>query len=200
MNKASDKSDKKDDKKEWVDFFKANWLGIALALVGLVLVVAGVVMMSREEAPNLKQEIVIEEAEEEKIVVDIQGAVLKPDVYTLSSGSRVADLLIAAGGLSQEADREWVAKNLNRAKKLADGEKFYIPKKNKGKVAGTSWSKVININTASLATLESLPGIGKMRAQKIVEGRPYGQVEELLEKEVVSAPVFEKIKDKISVW
>jgi len=64
---------------------------------------------------------------EQEISVDIEGAVLKPGVYKLASDARVQDGLIAAGGMSDKADRLMIAKNLNLAAKLADGSKLYLP-------------------------------------------------------------------------
>jgi len=193
-----------ENKKELVDLFKENWLSFVLALGGFVLVAIGGFVMVREGRVPQDGEILIEEEsiEEEKIRVDIQGAVLNPDVYKLPFSSRVQDLLTAAGGLSEDADREWASRNLNQAAKLKDGEKFYIPGKDEGKVAGNTASAAdkININTASASELDSLPDIGKVRSQKIIDARPYAQIEELLEKKVLSSSTFEKIKDKISVY
>jgi competence protein ComEA len=55
-----------------------------------------------------------------EITIDIEGAVQKPGVYTLSSGSRIQNALISAGGLSQDADRQQVAQNLNLAATLTE--------------------------------------------------------------------------------
>ncbi|MBU1127434.1 ComEA family DNA-binding protein [Patescibacteria group bacterium] len=140
--------------------------------------------------------------EEEMIFVDLAGAILKPGVYELPFGSRYKDLLYRSGGLSALADRDWVEKNINLAEKLEDGIKVYIPSKKEttdvGEVAGAV--KKININTASQSQLESLPGIGEVRAAKIIEERPYSTVEDLKTKKVISDGVFEDIEDKISVY
>lgn len=137
-------------------------------------------------------------------VVEISGSVLKPGVYKVSSTSRIDDILVMAGGLSADADREWVERNLNRAAKVSDGGKIYIP--SEGEVKGATGSKgimstagFININTASSSELESLWGIGPARAESIMDNRPYGSVEELLTKKVVPKNVFEKIKDKVAI-
>ncbi|MFH1289635.1 MAG: ComEA family DNA-binding protein [Patescibacteria group bacterium] len=140
--------------------------------------------------------------EEEMIFVDLAGAILKPGVYELPFGSRYKDLLSRSGGLSASADRDWVEKNINLAEKLEDGIKVYIPSKKEtedvGEVAGASTK--ININTASQSQLESLPGIGEVRAVKIIEERPYSTVEDLKIKKIIPDGVFEDIKNKISVY
>ncbi len=147
-----------------------------------------------------------------QIVVEITGAVEKAGVFKLGSGARIDDLLISAGGLSVDADRNWVEKNINRAAKLVDGQKLYIyhsgesSANNNGgikqyqEVIGYSVQGLVNINTGSQSELEKLVGIGPVYAQKIIEGRIYSNVEELVTKGVISQKVFEKIKNEISVY
>ena len=155
--------------------------------------------------PPEQIDIVHEDQKDEQaqeLLVDIQGAVKNPGLFQMAEGSRVSDLLEKAGGLREDADAEWAGKYLNRAQKLADGGKLYIP------VAGEhidsqnvlgSASSLVNINTASTAELEGLPGIGEKTAEKIASSRPYGSIEELLEKEVIGRSVFEKIRELVTV-
>src|SRR3990167_4098155 len=100
-----------------------------------------------------------------------------PGVYKLKTDQRVEDALVLAGGLSADADRSWVEKYLNRAAKLVDGQKIFIPEKGNdsqtlgataknngiyqtvsGEVSSYN-SGLVNINTSDAKTLESLPGI-----------------------------------------
>lgn len=149
-------------------------------------------------------------AKAKEAIAEISGAVEKPGVYRLLASDRVERLLIEAGGLSAEADRGWVEKNLNRAAKIIDGQKFYIPPKGEmrsgkgeagrrdnGIVAGTA-SGLVNINTASARELDSLPGIGEVRAQAIIDNRPYSSIEDLVAKKAVPQSVYDKIKEKIT--
>ena len=151
-------------------------------------------------------------AEGGEIVVDVAGAVEKPGVYRLASGARVNDALLVAGGISAEADREWLTKYINLAQILSDGIKVYIPRvgeisegtapvlgKTDSEVIGLTQEHKINLNTASVSELDSLWGIGETRAQTIIGNRPYSSVEELLEKRIVPSNVFERIKDEVSV-
>lgn len=144
-----------------------------------------------------------------EIVVEIAGAVEKPGVYKLPLDSRVDDLLIAGGGLSGDADRGWVEKNVNRAAKLSDGQKLYIFSVKEVSANDTETSVggggvvqngLININTADANSLDSLPGIGPVYAQKIIEHRPYSTVQEVVSKGGVTASIYEKIKDKITAF
>lgn len=189
---------------------KYKWQA-SLILLGLILVGLGVLgtnFLGREEGIEV---VPAGEVASGDLFVDIQGGVEKPGVYKLSSDSRINDLLIAAGGLSIEADRGWVAKNLNLAEKLSDGVKIYIPKKGKaqlrqgfaeqvGQVSGSSVIGRININTASKSELETLPGIGPAYAQRIIENRPYVTIEDLLKVPGIGTKKFEKIKEKITVF
>jgi competence protein ComEA len=135
------------------------------------------------------------------IIVDVAGAVEKPGVYKLPNNSRTADALISAGGLSAAADREAVSKTINLAQKLTDGSKIYIPSINESNSFNQSnKSNLININFASLLELDSLEGVGPVTAQKIIDNRPYQNISDLVTKKVLGKAMFEKIKDKLSVY
>lgn len=154
------------------------------------------------------------------LVVEIAGEVIRPGVYKLPAGSRVEDLLIAAGGLAAGADRENIEKYLNRAAKLTDGQKVYVPsiaESNNSQsnavsakksdyinsdqgILGVNQSGLVNINSASLTELDKLPGIGPVYGQSIIEHRPYSTPEELVTKGALKQSVYEKIKDKITVY
>lgn len=144
------------------------------------------------------------------IHVDVAGAVENPGVYKLASGNRIQDALAIAGGLSASADRDWIEKNLNKAAKVTDGGKIYIPKvgetssrqtfsnlSNSSNLGVTTGK--ININTASSTELEGLSGVGVVTAGKIISGRPYQTTYELKTKKIVGNALFEKIKDRIGL-
>lgn len=182
---------------------------LGIFLLGLVLLSGGLIYSL--SSPKEENEIIFEsgsevqsEKTEEKITVDVEGALLNPGVYTLNPGSRVKDALILAGGFSSDADRGWVKKNLNLALKIADGTKIYIPRlgENVQSVSSNNiqTSGLININSAGMSELDTLSGIGPVTAQKIIDNRPYNAIEDLRTKKIVGQSVFEKIKDKITVY
>jgi len=190
---------------------KKQLLSAVLFLLGFILLSVGLIYSFRSSnSGQVSKDISFEPAgsspenKNSKITVDVEGAVVSPGIYSLDSSSRIKDALIAAGGLASNADRDFVAKNLNLALKLADAAKIYIPKKGENLSANGTGSQtrisLININSASLSELDSLPGIGAVTAQKIIDGRPYQAVDELLSKKIVKSSVFEKIKDKISIY
>lgn len=142
-----------------------------------------------------------------EIVVDVAGAVEKPGIYKLPSGSRIGDALVSAGGVSAKADREWIASTLNLAQEVKDGEKVYIPaiqqiSESAGQVVGKPVSQQgkVNINNASLSELDGLSGIGEVRAKTIYDNRPYGNIAELVSKAKIPQSIYEKIKDSITVY
>lgn len=189
-------------------------------LVGLVLIGFGVFYFKNVgDVGGTKVEVLdatTESQEGKEITVEIAGEVENPGVYKLSGGARVEDLLVTSGGFSQNADRGWTNKYLNRAAKLTDGQKVYIPKigeqtlgvsaNNGGGDQSVSsnfsgqGSGLTNINTASLSELDKLPGIGLVYGQSIIDHRPYSTVEELLSKGALKKNVYEKIKDRVGVY
>jgi competence protein ComEA len=107
------------------------------------------------------------------LVVDVAGAVRRPGLYRLRSGSRIDDAITAAGGPKPKAQLGAV----NLAAPLADGEQVVVPGSGAAGVAaatpsaGSSPTAPLDLNTASLEQLESLPGIGPVTAQKILDYR-----------------------------
>lgn len=195
-----------------LDFYK---LPLILIFLAIFLISAGLLSwQSNQKSAKITfsgdgevEEIASESA---KIKADIEGAVVKPGVYQLDFGSRISDLLILAGGLGENADREWISKNLNLAAKILDGGKIYIPRVDEaggGKlevgsgsgIGGGSKTATISLNSANQAELESLDGVGVKTAQKIITGRPYQTIDELVQRKIVSKSVFEKIKEQIGL-
>lgn len=195
---------------------------LVFLLVGLILIGFGV-LMYRVDAFSSGDKVEVLPASPSdgsqggnglEITVEAAGAVEKVGVYKLPAGSRIDDLLISAGGLSAEADREWVEKYINKASKLVDGQKIYIwhlgeqSAKNTSDikldqqvlgVSGSDPSTVVNINTASQSELEKLNGIGPVYATKIIEQRPYSNLQELVTKGAIKQNLFEKIKNEITL-
>jgi competence protein ComEA len=127
------------------------------------------------------------------IVVAASGAVVAPGVYRLPPGSRVTDLLTAAGGLAAGADGD----RINLAAPLQDGQWLYVPRVGQpvpsevtpsgGGAAGSDGEpqEPVDLNTATVDDLDQLPGIGPATAEAIVAYRqergPFRSVDDLLD-------------------
>ena len=140
-----------------------------------------------------------------KILVDIEGSVMNPGVYELTSGSRIKDVLVMAGGLSDKADRIYCEKNLNMAEEIKDGEKIYIPNvvntsTQQGYIEANNQAKKININTATTTELDTLVGVGSVRAEAIVKNRPYKSLDDLVSKKALTQSILDKNKDLLTVF
>ena len=177
---------------------------IIVAVFGLVLIVAGVIFIKNSQTVAPTPEVMGEsnQIDAQQIYIDISGAIAIPGVYKMDSQARVEDVLNQAGGLTADADAKYIETSLNRAAKLTDGQKIYVPRKGEEKVQSTGYKAQgkININAGSQAELEALPGIGPATAVKIIAGRGYSRIEDLLTRKIVTAKVFTAIKDSISVW
>jgi competence protein ComEA len=145
-----------------------------------------------------------DEIEEERLVVDLKGAIVQPGVYELEGGARVHELLKMAGGLTSEADELAI----NLAAPLEDGMVIYIPKK--GEVTDYSQTShqeqddgKVNINVASSEELQTLTGIGPSKAEAIIayrdENGSFKELEGLLEVSGIGQKSFEKLKDEITI-
>lgn len=149
-----------------------------------------------------------------EVYVDVDGAVVRPGVYRLKDGARVSQAIDAAGGLTAEAD----VTGLNRASKVADGQKIYVPKVGEqqtvsadggadgGAVLASGANDVaglVNINTASAAELQTLSGIGPSMAQSIIDERTkngaFASVDDLMRVSGIGEKKLAKIKDCICV-
>ena len=162
-----------------------------------------------DEAPQETEEEA--EAPPPDIVVHVTGAVVRPGVYHLPCGSRVADAItIAGGGLGTAA-----LDSLNLARILSDGEQVCVltldqvasgagpPAATAGAAtgAGSSQGSKVNINQATAEELENLPGVGPATAQKIVEDRetngPFAAPEDLMRVPGIGAKKFESMREYV---
>lgn len=187
-----------------IDRFK---IPLALTIIAITFIAFGIYHTVNKNTKNSVK--FIEDnttaSESATIVVHVGGAVLNPGVYDLTPKTRVGEAIDKAGGFADNADKSKVDKILNLAQILNDGAKIYIP------VIGEEISQVseeilinpdanaISINNASKTDIMTLSGIGEVRAQKVIDNRPYGSLGELVEKKVLPQSVYDDIKDKISL-
>lgn len=193
--------------KERIEQFK---IPIGLSVLGTVLILGGIFASGLGKSNSSNRSFPKESLvnTEKLLSVDVSGAVKNPGVYQLKGEPRIRDAILAAGGFAETANTEYISKYLNMAQKLSDGTKVFVPAVgeigigggNAGIVAGANVEAKVNINTATQAEIEALPGIGPVTAGKIISGRQYSAIEDLLNKKIVSKAVFEKIKDSVTLY
>lgn len=198
--------------------FGGKWgqaLQLLSGVVGLVGVAYGLqtLMVERAQLPVCSAEVLAEMGEQnflrqQKLTVEVAGAVARPGVWQVAVGARVAEAIEKAGGFSAQADRTFATQGLNLARYLEDGEKIYIPfagevgskSSQPGEaIASESAPSGISINSASDKELQTLPGIGQARATAIIENRPYGSIDELVSKGAVGEIILNNIRAQIQL-
>lgn len=176
----------------WLE--RLRWpLSLAVLAAGGI---AGVALLWPEPAPPLV--ISPPPPSVHEIRVYVSGAVVNPGVYAVGDDARVEDALLAAGGPTTEADLD----RLNLSIRVRDEMHVQVPYKQVNLSPSSIATPAVNLNSASAAELEALPGIGPVTAQRIIDQRlrngPFRQPEDLLAARLVSASTFEKIKGRIT--
>jgi competence protein ComEA len=184
---------------------KDLFLGVLFGLLS-----AGLIMLVSQPKPG--RAVLLRPAPTPRpVVINIDGAVVSPGVYTHPVNSRVVDAVEAAGGLAENASTG----SVNLAAELKDGSHIYIPARNPsleistelvGSVVGISESgdliSLVNINQASLEVLIGLPGIGPVTAGKIISFREeqlFTKIEEIQKVPGIGPATFEQIKIYLTV-
>ena len=179
-------------------------VAIAIIVIGLYFYKQSKDDYTYDEALTItaENEEPVENTEDEEITIHIIGEVNYQGIVILKSGQRVVDAIEAAGGETEEADLN----KLNLAQMLSDGEKIYVPNKNdeiEDYKETTAKSSTVNLNTATLEELTSLPGVGESTAQKIIDYRKqngkFKTIEDLKNVSGIGESKFDNIKDKIVV-
>lgn len=166
--------------------------------------------LEKEESSKKK------EPSPEKLVVDIKGAVKNPGVYGVTSDMRLIDAINLAGGFTGEADQS----QMNLALRLTDQLMIYVPKNGEEltmeqslKQPVKSGEKVneevaskglkVNLNTASVAELQTLAGVGLKKAEDIIryreENGSFQQIEELTKVSGIGEKTYEALKEQLKV-
>jgi comE operon protein 1 len=206
-------------KEDVVLFFRQNVKSIILAFVcSLVLIIGGLFYFNQNKTEdysgvsfsNISNETnnkdeKAENRHDEKIFVDVKGAVKHPGVFETTKDKRVRDLIEEAGGLLDDADTS----TLNLSQKVKDQMVIYVlkhgekPKQISDGGSSSSNTDVININTANKEQLMKISGVGKTKAEAIISYREkngdFKKKEDITKVHGIGKATFEKIKDKIEV-
>ena len=206
-------------KEDVVLFFRQNVKSIILAFVcSLVLIIGALFYFNQNKTEdysgvsfsNISNEINnkderAENRHDEKIFVDVKGAVKHPGVFETTKDKRIKDLIEEAGGLLDDADTS----TLNLSQKVKDQMVIYVlkhgekPKQISDGGSSSSNTDVININTANKEQLMKISGVGKTKAEAIISYREkngdFKKKEDITKVHGIGKATFEKIKDKIEV-
>ena len=206
-------------KEDVVLFFRQNVKSIILAFVcSLIVIIGGLFYFNQSKTEdysgvsfsNISNETnnkdeKAEDKHDEKIFVDVKGAVKHPGVFETTKDKRVKDLIEEAGGLLDDADTS----TLNLSQKVKDQMVIYVlkhgekPKQISDGVTSSSSGDVININTANKEQLMKISGVGKTKAEAIISYREkngdFKKKEDITKVRGIGKATFEKIKDKIEV-
>ena len=206
-------------KEDVVLFLRQNVKSIILAFVcSLVLIIGGLFYFNQNKTEdysgvsfsNISNETnnkdeKAENRHDEKIFVDVKGAVKHPGVFETTKDKRVKDLIEEAGGLLDDSDTS----TLNLSQKVKDQMVIYVlkhgekPKQISDGGSSSSNTDVININTANKEQLMKISGVGKTKAEAIIAHREkngdFKKKEDITKVHGIGKATFEKIKDKIEV-
>ena len=206
-------------KEDVVLFFRQNVKSIILAFVcSLIVIIGGLFYFNQSKTEdysgvsfsNISNETnnkdeKAEDKHDEKIFVDVKGAVKHPGVFETTKDKRVKDLIEEAGGLLDDADTS----TLNLSQKVKDQMVIYVlkhgekPKQISDGGSSSSNTDVININTANKEQLMKISGVGKTKAEAIISYREkngdFKKKEDITKVRGIGKATFEKIKDKIEV-
>ena len=209
--------------KRWLMEYKKvlSIIGGVLAVIVIILVGRGMMASSTKEKVMVTNAVNTTRVEEtttmmpQNCYVDIKGEVLRPGVYEFSCESRIQEVIKKAGGFTEEADET----KINLAQKITDQMQIIVPNvhskqedgltegnSEKGSSTNTSVSNskqgTININTATLEELQTIKGIGKKKAEAILQYRKehgaFRTKEELLQVKGIGKKALEAIESQVT--
>ena len=209
--------------KRWLMEYKKvlSIIGGVLAVIVIILVGRGMMASPTKEKVMVTNAVNTTRVEEattmmpQNCYVDIKGEVLRPGVYEFSCESRIQEVIKKAGGFTEEADEI----KINLAQKISDQMQIIVPNLNskqeggvtegnseKGNLSNTTPSNLkqgtVNINTATLEELQTIKGIGKKKAEAILQYRKehgaFRTKEDLLQVKGIGKKALEAIESQVN--
>ena len=181
------------------ELFRNKQKLIKILSIAVILALAMVLKLSNTETEEISIESAAKVADADEYYIDIGGAVVKPGVYKVAAGTRLFEVVEMAGGLRTDADTNTV----NQAAIVEDGAKIIIPIAYDGsdETAGNQDSSLVNINIADKSQLCTLPGIGDVIADRIIEYRAsnrFTKKEDLMSVKGIGNSIYDEIENSIT--
>lgn len=181
-----------------------RWMPLALVLLFMLTLAGGVAFLVQRGSGDGVEVALPQPTATPVLQAYMAGAVNRPGVYTFSDGDRLVDLLRMAGGAASDADMS----GLNMALRVRDEGHYYVPRTGEAPPAAPlaapgAAGDLVNLNAATQQELETLPGIGAVKAQAIIERResvgPFTSVEEVVEVAGIGPATLNGIRDRVTV-
>lgn len=181
----------------WQQLDKPSKKKLGMALLGSIVVVYLLITQNPEPVVKTESSASSDLEFAGSIFVHVVGEVNEPGLYELELGSRVSDAIDVAGGFTPEA----VQSSVNLARNLSDGEQVIIASEDQ--FQADSGASLVSLNRASVADLDTLPGVGPALANRIIEHRTsigaFSDVRQLREVSGIGEKMFAKIKDLVTL-
>jgi len=197
--------------KNFINYINENSKQILVIslVVNLILVIflargmfsSGIAIQDIKGLSDNKQFFTEADISNNQLVIEVLGQVKNPGIYIISTPVMILEAINLAGGITTSADLDYIHKNISLSKIIQNKEKIYIPGvlKNLLSTSSENESYLININTGTKDELDTLPGIGEVLAQRIIDNRPYTNPGDLMQIEGISENLYNKLATLITL-
>lgn len=176
-----------------------RWLVAGSIALSILLALFLLALRSASSPPAVEVKLADLPVADGVIKVYITGAVANPGTYQLQPGDRYGDALALAGGPTDDAEPLAV----NMARRVKDEDHIHVPRRGEVPPNTTTGEPILDLNTATAVQLETLPGVGPVRAQQIVESRTkdgaFRGPDDLVQRKLIPPSMMEGIRDRVQV-
>jgi competence protein ComEA len=176
-----------------------RWLVAGALAVAALLALFLLALRSAASPPPIEVTFADAPVADGVVKVYITGAVAQPGIYQLRPGDRHADALALAGGPTEDAEPLAV----NIARRVRDEEHIHVPRRGEQPPVTAAGEPILDLNTATAAQLETLPGVGPVRAQQIVASRAkdgaFRGPDDLVQRKLIPQSMLDAIRERVQV-
>jgi competence protein ComEA len=178
---------------------QVKWIVAGSIAITVVLALFLLAIRSASAPPAIEVKVADAPVADGVVKVYITGAVVSPGIYEVQPGDRYADAIARAGGPTEDA--EPLAVNL--ARRVKDEDHIHVPRQGEPVTVSAAGDPILDLNTATAAQLETLPGVGPVRAQQIVESRTkdgaFKGPDDLVQRKLIPQSMLEAIRGRVLV-